>query len=114
MKIVLPIADDQLCMHFGHCEMFQLFDVDLAAKEIISQETFTPPPHEPGLYPRLLNEKGANIIIAGGMGPRAQEMFTMNNVEVVVGASPATGSPEEIVRQYLSGYLETGDNACDH
>ncbi|OPX90029.1 MAG: Dinitrogenase iron-molybdenum cofactor [Pelotomaculum sp. PtaB.Bin104] len=114
MKIVLPIAEDQLCMHFGHCEMFQLFEVNPETKEITGQEKFTPPPHEPGLYPRLLNEKGASIIIAGGMGPRAQEMFARNNIDVVVGASPATGSPVDIVRQYLSGFLETGDNACDH
>lgn len=114
MKIVLPIAGDQLCMHFGHCEKFQLFDVDPATKEITNKETFTPPPHEPGLYPRLLGEKGANIIISGGMGPRAQELFNQNNIAVVVGANPATGSPEDIVREYLAGSLQTGDNACDH
>ncbi|MDD3653809.1 MAG: NifB/NifX family molybdenum-iron cluster-binding protein [Desulfotomaculaceae bacterium] len=114
MKIVLPVAGDQLCMHFGHCEMFQLFDVNLDTKEITKKESFTPPPHEPGLYPRLLGEKGANLIIAGGMGPRAQELFNQNGIEVVVGARPATGSPEDIVRQYLSGFLETGDNACGH
>lgn len=114
MKIVLPIAGNQLCMHFGHCEMFQIFNVDPVTKKITSTETFTPPPHEPGLYPRLLGEKGANIIIAGGMGPRAQELFNRNNIEVVVGASSATGSPEDVVREYLDGSLQTGDNACSH
>lgn len=114
MKIALPIAGDQLCMHFGHCERFDFFDVNLATKEIIKKESFTPPPHEPGLYPRLLGEKGADIIIAGGMGPRAQELFNQNGVKVVVGASPASGSPEDIVRQYLADSLQTGANACDH
>jgi len=114
MKIALPIAGDQLCMHFGHCERFEFFEVNPETKEILNKETFTPPPHEPGLYPRLLGEKGANIIIAGGMGPRAQELFNQNGVKVVVGASPASGSPEDIVRQYLTGSLQTGDNACDH
>lgn len=114
MKIALPIAGDQLCMHFGHCERFDFFNVDLETKEIISKESFTPPPHEPGLYPRLLGQKGANVIIAGGMGPRAQELFNQNGVRVIVGASPASGSPEEIVKSFLADSLQTGANACDH
>ncbi|OPX86921.1 NifB/NifX family molybdenum-iron cluster-binding protein [Pelotomaculum sp. PtaB.Bin117] len=114
MKIALPIAGDQLCMHFGHCERFDFFDVNPETKEILKKESFTPPPHEPGLYPRLLGEKGAKIIIAGGMGPRAQELFNQNGVNVVIGANSASGSPEDIVRLFLAGNLETGDNACDH
>jgi len=57
------------------------FDVNPETKEINKKESFTPPPHEPGLYPRLLGEKGADIIIAGGMGPRAQELFNENGVK---------------------------------
>lgn len=103
---------DQLAMHFGHCEKFALIDVDMDSKKILSENSDTPPPHEPGVLPRWLAEKGANIIIAGGMGQRAQDMFISNGIKVVIGASAI--EPRAIVEQYLSDSLETGDNVCDH
>ena len=112
MLIAIPTAEGKLAMHFGHCEKFALIDVDVDSKKILSESSDTPPPHEPGVLPRWLAEKGANIIIAGGMGQRAQDMFTSNGIKVVIGASPI--SPIEIVNQYLSDSLETGDNVCDH
>ncbi len=112
MKIAIPIADGKLCMHFGHCEQFAIVAVDEAAKTINGTEFLTPPPHEPGVLPRWLHEQGANVIIAGGMGQRAQGLFDQNDIQVLVGA-PADG-PEDIVKSYLDGTLETGQNVCDH
>lgn len=114
MKIAIPIARTQLCTHFGHCESFYFFDVDLNTKKILKKEVMTAPPHEPGLLPRLLSEKGVNVVIAGGMGGRAQQLFSQNGIKVVVGASPDCGSPEEIIKTYLNGSLQTGANPCDH
>ncbi len=112
MKIAIPIANGQLCAHFGHCEQFALIVIDPATKSITSREDVTPPPHEPGLLPRWLAERGATVIIAGGMGQRAQMLFADHQIEVVVGAAAA--NPDKIVLDYLSGTLLTGDNACDH
>ncbi|HRV31336.1 MAG TPA: NifB/NifX family molybdenum-iron cluster-binding protein, partial [Kiritimatiellia bacterium] len=61
---------------------------------------------------KWLHEQGANIVLAGGMGSRAQQLFAHHGIEVVVGCPPNT--PEELVTAYLAGTLETGDNACDH
>jgi ATP-binding protein involved in chromosome partitioning len=112
MKIAIPIAQGQLSLHFGHCEQFALVSVNDADKTVGGVEYFTPPPHEPGVLPRWLHEHGANVIIAGGMGQRAQGLFQQNGIEVVVGAAAA--SPEDIVQAYLAGTLESGDNVCDH
>jgi predicted Fe-Mo cluster-binding NifX family protein len=114
MKIALPIAGEQLCMHFGHCEKFYFFDIKPDNKEILKKDTLTAPPHEPGLLPKLLAEKGVNLVIAGGMGARAQQLFNQNGIKVVTGANPANGSPEEIIKSYLAGSLQTGANICDH
>ncbi len=114
MKIAVPVADDQLCTHFGHCERFYMFDVDQGSQEILSVSTLNSPPHEPGLLPRLLSEEGVNVVIAGGMGSRAQELLNQKGVRVVTGADPTAGSPEDIVRYYLSGSLAIGANVCDH
>jgi Mrp family chromosome partitioning ATPase/predicted Fe-Mo cluster-binding NifX family protein len=112
MKIAVPVSDGKLSMHFGHCERFAMLDVDPGKKEILGRVDLDAPPHEPGLLPRWLADKGANLIIAGGMGRRAQDLFSDSGIRVIVGA-PA-GSPEDVVRDYLAGTLETGGNVCDH
>ncbi len=112
MRVAIPVAAGRLCMHFGHCEQFALVDVDEANRSIRETTLLTPPPHEPGLLPRWLHEQGANVIIAGGMGQRAQQLFAQSGIQVLVGA-PA-GAPEELVTAYLSGNLQSGQNACDH
>lgn len=112
MRIAIPLAAGQLCLHFGHCEQFALVDVDVHSKTITNQTRITPPPHEPGLLPRWLHEQGATTIIAGGMGGRAMALFAENGITVVTGAPVA--EPAALVTAYLAQTLETGDNTCDH
>jgi predicted Fe-Mo cluster-binding NifX family protein len=112
MKIAIPVANGQLCMHFGHCETFAVLTVDAATKKITGCENLVPPPHEPGVLPRWLGEQKVNVIIAGGMGQRAQQLFAEQNISVVVGAPSA--APEALVTAYLAGTLVSGTNACDH
>jgi len=111
MKIAIPVANNKLSMHFGHCETFAIFTIK-NEKAIENIETLDAPPHEPGLLPNWLAEKEVSIIIAGGMGQRAQALFTQKNIQVIVGAP--SESPEQIVKLYLNGELQTGTNACDH
>jgi len=112
MRIAIPVADGRLCMHFGHCEQFALLDVDEKAKKVTGKRMLTPPPHEPGVLPRWLHKEGASVIIAGGMGQRAQALFAENGIKVVVGASGEF--PEQLACQYLEGTLVSGTNVCDH
>jgi len=112
MKIAVPLVDDVLCMHFGHAEQFAFVDVDPDARTVGDIETLAPPPHEPGVLPAWLAKQGAGVIIAGGMGQRAQQLFAEHGIEVVAGASPA--APDQLAQAYLAGDLETGPNACDH
>jgi Mrp family chromosome partitioning ATPase/predicted Fe-Mo cluster-binding NifX family protein len=112
VKIAVPIENGRLCNHFGHCETFALLDVDRDRKIIIRREDIPAPPHEPGLLPRWLQERGVNTIIAGGMGSRALGLFAERGIQVIVGASQP--DPETIVRNYLDDILVTGQNVCDH
>jgi len=111
MKIAIPTVDGILCPHFGHCQQFAVLNVDPETKLITESEMLTPPPHEPGVLPAWLSQMGCNIIIAGGMGGRAIDMFQRNGITVVMGA--ANEKPEEIVMAYLNGKLTTGANPCD-
>jgi len=110
LKFAIPVAGGRLCSHFGHCEQFAIIETEEG--KIKRKSMHTPPPHEPGVLPRWLHEQGANVIIAGGMGSRAQQLFRETGIEVVTGAP--MDSPEVLVNQYLSNALVTGPNVCDH
>lgn len=112
MRIAIPIANGALCMHFGHCDNFALIDVDPSTRKITGRKDVQAPPHEPGLLPPWLAERGATFVIAGGMGQRAIALFNQQNIQVLVGA-PAL-SPEKLVEEYLAGRLAGGQNVCDH
>ena len=112
IMMAVPVADGKLCNHFGHCEEFALVSADPDTRQILFFRTLKAPPHQPGLLPRWLHEQGVTVVIAGGMGRRAQDLFAQNGIQVVVGA-PAD-APETLVRQFLAGDLRCGDNLCDH
>jgi predicted Fe-Mo cluster-binding NifX family protein len=112
MRIAIPVANGQLSPHFGHCEKFVLLDVDPVTRRILKQEEVPAPPHQPGLLPGWLSERGAQVVIAGGIGARAQQLFQDREIKVVVGAPEDT--PERTTMAYLEGNLKVGENACDH
>jgi len=112
MKIAVPVADGRLTAHFGHCGSFAIIDADQETRKIIKRQDVSAPPHEPGLLPKWLAEQGVNMIIAGGMGQRAQGLFQERKIKVIAGAPSET--PEKLVGAFLDGTLQPGDNTCDH
>lgn len=112
MRFAIPLAEGKLAIHFGHCASFALVDVDPVCKTILQRQDVDAPPHQPGLLPPWLAERGVNRIIAGGMGHRAQELFATQGIEITVGAPVDT--PEKLVTAFLGGSLQVGNNACDH
>ncbi len=112
MKIAIPTAEGVLCSHFGHSSEFTVIDVDPEKKEIIQSSKLIPPPHEPGIIPQWLSQIGCDVIIAGGMGGRAMNMFKQKGINVIVGAP--SNMPEELVMTFLNGQLFTGENICDN
>lgn len=109
-SIAIPLANGQLCSHFGHCQQFAIINID--NHEITNEALITPPPHEPGLLPAWLADKGVTDVIAGGMGQRAIQLFHAQNIKVNVGVQPK--SPKELVLDWLNNSLIVGANSCDH
>jgi predicted Fe-Mo cluster-binding NifX family protein len=64
-----------------------------------------------GALPALLAENGACVVIAGGMGPKAVDLFCARDIQVYLGVS---GSVEGAVEAYLRGALASGGNVCSH
>ena len=110
MKIAIPILNGEITAHFGHCEKFAI--VETKDNQLISEEMVTPPVHQPGVYPKFLADQNVEVIIAGGMGQKAQDLFAQNNIEVFMGVN--AGTSKELVENYLNNQLKTGENLCDH
>ena len=111
MKVAVPLVEGSLSMHFGHCDQFAVMEVDTAGI-VSNREDLTPPAHEPGVLPAWLNSLGVTHIIAGGMGQRAQSLFSQSGITVIVGAP--FKSPEALAAACFEGTLVSGDNICDH
>ena len=112
MRIAIPVFQGTLSLHFGHCDQFAIVDVDSETERISEIRMMAAPAHEPGALPRWLNEQDVKLVTAGGMGRRAQMLFTDSGIDVLVGAP--VESAEEVVKMYLQGTLQTGANICDH
>jgi predicted Fe-Mo cluster-binding NifX family protein len=110
MKIALPLQQGRFSSHFGGAEKFMLLSVDVNSGEITDREVLSPPEHGRGVFPAWLRQQGASVILAGGMGPRAADIFAQNGIEVVFGVREE--DPEAVVSAFLDGTLETSGELC--
>lgn len=107
MKIAVASDNGMVAGHFGHCENFNVFHVE--GEQVVNHEVVANPGHKPGFLPNFLNDLGVNVIIAGGMGGGAVQIFNEKGIEVVVGVR---NSAKEAAELYLKGELESTGSIC--
>ena len=107
MKIAVASEKEMVAGHFGHCESFTIFETE--NNKIIKSESMSNPGHKPGFLPNFLNDMGVNVIISGGMGAGAIEIFNEKGIEVITGIS---GNAKSAVEQYLQGALKSTSSVC--
>lgn len=110
MKIAVASEGKMVTEHFGHCESFLIFEAENG--QIMKNESVPNPGHKPGFLPNFLNDMGVNVIISGGMGGGAIDIFNEKNIEVIVGAA---GDARTAAEEYLQGKLKSTGSVChDH
>jgi predicted Fe-Mo cluster-binding NifX family protein len=115
-RIAFACEDNQglhseMSMHFGRCPHYTLVDVEgdeMQNVRVIENPYFNN--HVPGVVPGFINEQGAHVMIAGGMGPRAIQLFQELGIEVGTGVA---GKVENVLRAYLEGKVK-GTAPCKH
>lgn len=107
MKIAVAAMGTAVAGHFGHCENFIFFDTQDG--KILSEQSVPNPGHRPGFLPNFLADHGAQVVIAGGMGGGAVEIFNERGVQVVVGAQ---GDARAAVQAFLAGELVSTGSVC--
>lgn len=109
MKIAVASEGKSVAEHFGHCENFNIYDAEY--DKIVKAESVPNPGHRPGFLPNYLNDHGVSVIISGGMGGGAIEIFNEKGIVVVTGAS---GDAETAALDYLNGRLVSSGAVCQH
>jgi predicted Fe-Mo cluster-binding NifX family protein len=107
MKLAAACTGTQMCQHFGHCENFIIFEAENG--KILSETSVRNPGHRPGFLPNFLADQGVNVMIAGGIGGGAIEIFGERGIEVVTGAQ---GGARAAAAAYLSGTLQSTGSVC--
>lgn len=107
MKIAISTDGNNVSAHFGRCPSFTIADIENG--KCINKDKIDNPGHHPGFLPQFLREKGVNIIIAGGMGQRANQLFNEAGIEIIVGIS---GSVDEVIEKISKGNLKGGESLC--
>ena len=107
MKIAVAAMGTAVAGHFGHCENFIFFDTQDG--KILAEQSVPNPGHRPGFLPNFLADHGAQVVIAGGMGGGAVDIFNERGVQVIVGAQ---GDARAAVQAFLAGELVSTGSVC--
>lgn len=107
MKIAVACMGEEVSMHFGHSEVFRVFE---GTKDSF-QETkiIHSPGHGKGSLPQLLIKEEVGVLITGGLGEGAMQKLEAGGIEVIRGAE---GPPAVAVNEYLLGTLQSRGEAC--
>jgi predicted Fe-Mo cluster-binding NifX family protein len=114
MRVAVSVDDNNgldsvVSPHFGRCPYYVL--VDLEGQEVKQVNAVANPnygQHAPGTVPTFIQDQGANVMLAGGMGRRAIALFQQYGIQAATGAA---GSVRHALEQYLGGDLQ-GAEPC--
>ncbi|MFX0033385.1 MAG: NifB/NifX family molybdenum-iron cluster-binding protein [Promethearchaeota archaeon] len=109
MKIAISTDSNQVSAHFGRAPVFTFLTIE--NDKLVKREEFANPGHEVGSIPEFLNKHGAEYVISGGMGYRAQNFFKQYGITVIIGVQ---GSVDNVIKRILAGEIKTmgGESLC--
>lgn len=107
MKIAVPYSDGQVFQHFGKSEQFKIYDT--IDDEIIYSEIVDTSGSGHSALADFLKEKGAGVLICGGIGVGAVTALQNAGIQILGGAE---GEADKCVEEFLGGRLHFGASGC--
>ena len=107
MKIAVPYSDGQVFQHFGKSEQFKIYDT--IDDEIISSEIVDTSGSGHSALADFLKEKGAGVLICGGIGVGAVTALQNAGIQILGGVE---GEADKCVEEFLGGRLHFGASGC--
>ena len=109
VRLGIATENGYVSAHFGHCSEYTLVTIENGT--IVGNEMVQSPGHTPGALPAFLAGHGVTHVIAGGMGPRAVDLFCEQGIEVLLGVE---GPVEDIPVLFINGSIRQGESMCHH
>ena len=110
MRIAVTYENGMIFQHFGHTEMFKIYDIN--GSEIISSKLVPTNGNGHGALAGFLVSNSVDALICGGIGGGAQTALAEAGIKLYGGVS---GDADEAVKAYLSGTLGYDpDVHCSH
>jgi predicted Fe-Mo cluster-binding NifX family protein len=107
MKIAIATDNNSVSGHFGRCPQFTIIEVE--NNKVINRQTIDNPGHHPGFLPEFLGNQGVEAIVAGGMGPKACELFLQKGIKTILGINL---SIDEAINKIVNNQLEGHQSSC--
>ena len=82
MRIAIATDENSVSAHFGRCLCYTI--VDIEDGKALNRIMVSNPEHSPGFLPGFLASKGVGCVIAGGMGPRAVDLFSQHSIQTIL------------------------------
>ena len=96
----------EISMHFGRCPYYVIVEVDkgeIKQPVKVIANPYASSHGQPGEVPFFLKEQQIDVIIAGGMGPRAMRFFNQYGIRVI---AKGKGKVKEVVEDFLKGKIK--------
>ncbi|RLJ06918.1 MAG: dinitrogenase iron-molybdenum cofactor [Candidatus Aenigmatarchaeota archaeon] len=96
--------DAFISKHFGRSRYYVFVEIEnKKVKKIETKENPFSESHEPGDVPGFVYKEGADVIVSGGMGPKAMDWFRKHDVKPVI-----TGAEriEDVLKKILKGEVK--------
>lgn len=110
MKVAVPTRGNFVDDHFGHCEAYTIFTVDIDNKIIESE--MLPSPQGCGCKSNIasvLEQKGVTVMLAGNMGEGAFNVLTSHGIDVYRGN---TGDVRQLAESFIQGKISDSGKGC--
>ena len=109
MRIAIPTEGSKIAEHFGRCSIYTIAEIE--GKNVISNIQLRSPQHAPGIIPKFLRDNNVDIVITGGVGNSAIQLFESYEIGVITGV---TGDIETIIKDFAMGVIKSGESLCNH
>lgn len=113
IKVAVPTRGSQVDDHFGHCELYTIYTLDVKDKAVIETETL-PSPEGCGCKSNIasiLKDKNVSVMLAGNMGAGAMNVLNSNGIEVIRGCN---GPVKDVVDAFIEGVVADSGVGCEH
>jgi predicted Fe-Mo cluster-binding NifX family protein len=108
MRIAVTYENGEIFQHFGHTELFRLYDVEDG--RVVHRMTIRPVNAGHEAMAAVLKKAGADLLICGGIGSGAQQALETMGIRLCAGVS---GSSDAAVERFLRGTLNyTSQSNC--